>query len=225
MVTQLCKYCEKIVEIELFRKNRKKCKNCERKCGREYRKSDYGKQKAKIWSTNNKERHAKLQSDWAKNNRTYLNNKFNERIKTDFNFKMKKTCQRHLLLNLNKKMSTMKYFSCSVELFTKWLEFCFTGDMNIDNHGTKWHLDHVIPVSLFDLNKETERFLCFHYLNYMPLYAEDNIRKQNKIIYSQIIKHIDNIIEFHIKNELMIEIKYFELLARHLIMPGISLEF
>ena len=53
MVTQLCKYCEKIVEIELFRKNRKKCKNCERKCGREYRKSDYGKQKAKIWSTNN----------------------------------------------------------------------------------------------------------------------------------------------------------------------------
>ena len=152
-------------------------------------------------------------SDWAKNNRTYLNNKFNERIKTYFNFKMKKTCQRHLLLNLNKKMSTMKYFSCSVELFTKWLEFCFTGDMNIDNHGTKWHLDHVIPVSLFDLNKETERFLCFHYLNYMPLYAEDNIRKQNKIIYSQIIKHIDNIIEF------------FELLARHLIMPGISLEF
>jgi hypothetical protein len=225
METQLCKYCDTQVKLELFRINRKKCKNCEKKYGRVYRNNEHGRQKAIIWSNNNKERHAKLQSEWAKNNREYLNNKYNARTNSDFNFKIKKACQRQLLFNLKKKNTTMKYLSCDINFFTKWLSYCFSKDMNINNHGSYWHLDHVIPVSLFNLESEEERFLCFHYLNYMPLLARDNISKQNKIIYSQLITHLNNIIEFHINNELSIDKQYFELLARHLTMPGISLEF
>jgi hypothetical protein len=225
METQICKYCNNQVLIALFRKNRKKCKNCEKKYGREYRNNEHGKQKAKTWSNNNKARHTILQSEWAKNNRNHLNNKYNVRTKSDHNFKIKKACQRQLLLNLKKTSTTMKYLSCDIDLFIKWLSFCFDKNMNMNNHGSYWHLDHVIPISLFDLQAEEEIRLCFHYLNYMPLPAKDNISKQNKIIYSQLITHMDNIIEFHIKNELSIDKKYFELLARHLTMPGISLEF
>jgi len=226
METQLCKYCDNQVNLELFRTNRKKCVNCEKNDGRNYRNSVNGKQKAKDWSNNNRERHAELQSLWAKNNRAHLNDKFNSRSKSDFNFKMKKSCQKHLYNNIiNKSSCTMKYFSCDVKLFTNWLEYCFTDKMNMCNHGSYWHLDHVIPVSLFNLEKPAELYLCFHYLNYMPLPAKDNISKQNKIIYSQLITHLDNIINFHIKNELSIDKKYFQLLARHLIMTGNSLEF
>ena len=54
---------------------------------------------------------------------------------------------------------------------------------------------------------------------------EENISKQNKIIQSKLIKHKENIINFHKENNLEIEKKYIELLARHLIMSGTSLEF
>jgi len=223
--TQLCKYCEKQISIELFRHNRKKCKECEKLDGRKYRQSEYGKYKAVTWIENNKEKHKKLQSDWAKNNRQHLNNKYNTRYHHDFQFKMKKTCQKHLVNNLKKSLTTMKYFSCDIKLFTKWLMFCFTDKMTINNHGSCWHLDHVIPVSLFDLNKPDQLYLCFHYLNYMPLFVKDNLVKNNKLIYSQLLTHSNNIINFHIKNVLRIDINYFQLLARHLIMTGNSLEF
>ena len=64
-------------------------------------------------------------------------------------------------------------------------------------------------------------------MNYLEKIGKNviNCEKKNKIIYSQLITHLDNIIEFHIQNKLSIDKKYFELLARHLTMPGISLEF
>ena len=99
----------------------------------------------------------------------------------DFTFKMKKNCHRQLLENLKKKSSTMIYFSCNIEFFTKWMIFCFTDKMTIKNHGSYWHLDHVIPISKFDLTKPEQVHLCFHYLNYMPLYGKENLEKNNKI--------------------------------------------
>jgi len=220
-----CKYCENLLAKTMFRKNRRKCKNCEKKDGREYRQSELGKEKAKTWSNNNKEKHAKLQSEWAKNNREHLNTKYNARIKEDFVFKMKTLCKSHLKNNINKKSTTMKYFSCDINLFVKWLQYCFSDNMSFENHGSYWHLDHVIPVSLFNLNNDNELKLCFHYLNYMPLPAKENISKQNKIIHSQLKVHHKNIINFHEENKLEIDKEYFELLARHLIMSGNSLEF
>ncbi len=223
---KLCKYCNQELPLDYFRHNRCKCKECEKSCGRKYRQGIIGKQKAKEWTSNNKNKHKKLQSEWAKNNRQHLNNKFNLRWKNDVEFKIKKSCQKHLLNNLkNKQKSTMKYFSCDINFFIEWIEFCFTKNMTINNHGTIWHLDHVIPVSTFDLKNQDEVYLCFHYLNYMPLLAYDNTSKNNKIIYSQLVTHSDNIINFHIKNNLKIDNKYFQLLARHLKCSGNSLEF
>ena len=59
----------------------------------------------------------------------------------------------------------------------------------------------------------------------MPLSVYDNLSKNNKIIFSQLLIHSDNIINFHIKNNINIDKKYFQLLARHLKSSGNSLEF
>jgi hypothetical protein len=107
----------------------------------------------------------------------------------------------------------------------KWLSYNFTEETSFENYGSYWHLDHVIPVSSFDLKNPEEVYLCFHYLNYMPVTATDNLSKNNKIIYSQLLTHSDNIFNFHIKNDLIIDKKYFQLLARHLKSSGNSLEF
>lgn len=52
----------------------------------------------------------------------------------------------------------------------------------MENHSNYWYLNHIIPVSIFDLKKPEESHLCFNYLNYMPLSAKEYISKHNKIL-------------------------------------------
>ena len=52
--------------------------------------------------------------------------------------------------------------------------------MSFDNYG-KWHLDHIYPVSL--ANTEEEIIKLNHYTNFQPLWAEENIRKRNRLDY------------------------------------------
>lgn len=96
----------------------------------------------------------------------------------------------------------MKYFNCDIKLFANWLKFCFSEEMTMNNHGSVWHLDHVIPISSLDLKNPDKVYLCFNYLNYMPFLSHDNLSKNKKIIYWQLLTHSDNIIIFHIKNNL-----------------------
>ena len=54
--------------------------------------------------------------------------------------------------------------------------------MTWDNYG-KWHIDHIKPCSSFDLTCPIQQKLCFHYSNLQPLWAIDNLKKQDKINY------------------------------------------
>jgi hypothetical protein len=54
--------------------------------------------------------------------------------------------------------------------------------MTMENQG-KWHIDHIIPCASFDLRCPVQQLACFHYNNLQPLWAEDNIRKRDKINY------------------------------------------
>ena len=55
----------------------------------------------------------------------------------------------------------------------------FIDGMSWENHGY-WHMDHIRPCNSFDFTKEEEIFMCFHYTNYQPLWAFDNISKSDK---------------------------------------------
>jgi len=54
--------------------------------------------------------------------------------------------------------------------------------MTWDNYG-KWHIDHVIPTSVFNFEKpEDDDFKrCWSLQNLQPLWALDNIKKGNKL--------------------------------------------
>ena len=62
------------------------------------------------------------------------------------------------------------------------LEQQFQEGMTWDNYG-KWHVDHKYPASLFQITSlECDEFKkCWDLQNLQPLWAEDNIRKSNKI--------------------------------------------
>ena len=54
--------------------------------------------------------------------------------------------------------------------------------MTWENHGVVWEVDHIMPLSLYDLSKEENIFKAFHYTNTQPLTKSENRSKKNKIL-------------------------------------------
>ncbi|AYV85713.1 MAG: hypothetical protein Satyrvirus33_3 [Satyrvirus sp.] len=52
--------------------------------------------------------------------------------------------------------------------------------MSYDNYG-EWHVDHIIPISRFNLSILQEAKKCFNYSNLQPLWKIDNLKKSNKL--------------------------------------------
>lgn len=61
--------------------------------------------------------------------------------------------------------------------------------MTWDNYVTYWVLDHIIPVSWFNLENDTHRKHCFSWYNLRPLKKEDNLQKSNKLNLYTINQH------------------------------------
>lgn len=72
----------------------------------------------------------------------------------------------------------MPLLGCSVSFLKKWLERQFKSWMNWDNYGTKWHIDHVMPLARFDLTQPRQQYIAFHYTNLQPLSAKLNCQLQ-----------------------------------------------
>lgn len=81
----------------------------------------------------------------------------------------------------NKSKPTAKLLGCSQEEFLRYLESKFKPGMTWSNYGRKgWHLDHIIPLSAFDLTDSHQLEQACHYSNIQPLWWIDNLRKSNK---------------------------------------------
>jgi hypothetical protein len=186
------KYYIKNKEKILLRCKKNYIKNKERilKKGREYyqkNKKIINKRKRnyqKLYCSKNKEKILK----WAKKARMKRRDKFNkyirDRLKTDINFKLRKTIRARIRLALKndkKRSKTLKLLGVNnIITAKKHLEKLFKPRMTWKNHG-KWHIDHIIPCSSFDLTKASEQRECFHYTNLQPLWASENLAKGSKI--------------------------------------------
>lgn len=64
------------------------------------------------------------------------------------------------------------------------LERQFTTGMSWENYGRDgWHVDHIVPRSLFDLSDERQFRKCWELANLRPLWAKDNKQKSNKSVF------------------------------------------
>lgn len=65
--------------------------------------------------------------------------------------------------------------------FKVYLESLFQPGMVWENYGNDgWHIDHVRPLSSFDLLDPVQFSQACHYTNLQPLWAKDNLSKGNK---------------------------------------------
>jgi hypothetical protein len=115
--------------------------------------------------------------------RKKITKKYLERRKKDPVFKLLTTLRGRIVKVLkgnSKSKSTQELIGCNIEQLWIHLEKSFKPGMTRENHG-KWHLDHIIPCSSFDLTKPEEQAQCFHYTNLQPLWASENLAKGSKI--------------------------------------------
>ena len=78
------------------------------------------------------------------------------------------------------KISTTEtLLGCSFEHVKSYLESKFQPEMTWENYG-RWHIDHIIPCSFFDLTDSNQQKMCFNYRNLQPMWKLDNISKCNR---------------------------------------------
>ena len=107
----------------------------------------------------------------------------NERLKTDVKFRLKQNVSRRIreiLTNfgIEKSEKTIYYVGCNLQDLRKYLENKFQEGMSWQNYG-KWHIDHIIPCSSWNLVDVKELKMCFHYSNLQTLWASENIKKKD----------------------------------------------
>lgn len=102
---------------------------------------------------------------------------------------LKENYRRRILLALKSKKafkskSLTKLLGCSIENYKRYLENKFyinpkTGEtMSWENHGLKgWHIDHIKPLTNFNLVKIKEQMKAFNFKNTQPMWAYENLRK------------------------------------------------
>ena len=107
-------------------------------------------------------------------NTTARRNKLNERLAHSVRVRITQMIK-------NKSLNTVDILGCTWEELKVYLESKFQEGMSWENYGRDgWHIDHIKPLSKFNLNNPDELKKACHYSNLQPLWAKDNLRKSNK---------------------------------------------
>ena len=119
---------------------------------------------------------------YKKRNRHKIRKYQNKRVREDLNFRLARLLRsriRHAVRGNSKIGSAVQDLGCSVEELKMYLEHKFQFGMSWDNYG-EWHVDHILPLSRFDLTDRKQFKKACRFTNLQPLWAEDNLRKGNK---------------------------------------------
>ena len=126
------------------------------------------------------------QKKYAMKNRAKISKKEKDRLNNDPLFRMRKNLRRRLtaaIKNCQKKGSAITDLGCSVQYLRVHLESLFSEGMNWSNYGFgpgKWNIDHIKPLTRFDLSDPDEIKIACNYKNLQPLWMLDNKTKGNK---------------------------------------------
>ncbi len=190
MEIKTCSKCKEKKDVCDFNKSsrnesglRGECKNCQKQ---------YYNQNVEKLKKRRKERYSEKSDEELTRNKVYYEkNKTliikNLKIKrqTDYFFRLKNNIRSRLIQflsshKLHKDNKTFDIIGCSPEFLKDYLENKFIDGMSWELVGKFIHIDHIIPLS--SAKTEEEIYKLCHYTNLQPLWAEDNLRKGDKIL-------------------------------------------
>jgi len=85
-------------------------------------------------------------------------------------------------VGLRKNSKTADLIGCDFDTFRAHIESQFKRGMRWDNLGKVWHIDHIAPVSKFNLSDPADQRRAFHFSNMRPLRVLENLTKHDSII-------------------------------------------
>lgn len=147
-------------------------------------KSDYISKYNKEYRELNKEEINEKRKEYRANNREKINEYSRNRLKNNKSARLAKRLRGRLndfLKNKNftKTLGFQEYIGCSQADLVKHIESLFQPGMTWDNYNYEtWHIDHREPLS--SANDEEEMYGLCHYSNLQPMWAKENIKKNNK---------------------------------------------
>lgn len=251
-ITKCCSICNKDKALEDYHRNSKICKICFNEKRRSKYASDEEHRRKLIESATQfkiqkkLERHAILDAERKKFVEEHGEDKklckYCEKIVSKDRFRHNrlkcKDCERDDLYikftrgirasiwnRLTKKTKhTIEYLGCNYQEYFQWLSYNFDGIFSFENWGPMWHVDHVIPLSKFDLSIEEQQHIAFNWRNTMPLLAKENLKKNNKIDILQIEQHYKKLVEYHTQHNIELPQEFVNLYATHSNCSGNPLE-
>jgi len=235
-IQQECVVCNKLQSVSLFIKNRQICKECNNNNRKQKYKNDEEYRQKLIKMAGDFKHNKVIERQKLKEVEIGIDNKtcnYCDEIKYNTYFrhnrlkckdcerdepieKFKRVIRSRIISALNcKNKHTIEYLGCNTTEYLKWILDNNNG-YTLKNRGSEWHIDHVIPLSRFNLDNEEEHFIAFNWRNTMPLDAKENLSKNNKIIQTQIEQHYKHLIDYSIENKLDLPQVFIDLFAKHL---------
>ncbi len=242
---QTCTTCNKEKPMSSFNKNRAKCKDCCNECRRKtYEENEEHRKKliqqALAFKHNKVLERQKVRLEEqirmgidnkqcsvcsqikAKDNFRYNRLKCKDCERDDPLEKLRRNIRSRIHAALNKKeLHTVEYLGVNSVEYFKWLFAC-DERYNLENKK-EWHIDHVIPLSKFNLDIKEEQLIAFNWRNTMPLSVRENLSKNNKIDTLQIEQHYNRLLEYHENNTIEMPQVFIDLFAKYLV-AGTPLE-
>jgi len=105
------------------------------------------------------------------------------KMATDLDYRLRTLLRGRLskaLIKGYKKGSAVLDLGCSIQHLKLHLELFWDEGMSWLNYGKgdgQWSIDHIKPLSSFDLTDRTQLLQAVHYTNLQPLWHVDNMRK------------------------------------------------
>jgi hypothetical protein len=144
------------------------------------------KNKKKEWHKFNEERLKEYHKNYKLKNKKKRNEQIKRRLEIDIGFKISRNLRSRLNLAIKtnqKSGSAVHDLGCSIPELKIYLESKFQEGMSWDNWSfTGWHIDHIVPLDSFDLTNREEFLKACHYTNLQPMWAEENLKKNNRIL-------------------------------------------
>ncbi len=173
-----------------------RCRSCRSKLKKIYRANNKDKirNSGKLYQECNREKISKRKHRYYINNKQdildYQKDYKNKKRKEDTNYRLSHALRRRLrsaIKSNQKSGSAVKDLGCTIDELKSHLEKQFfsnprTGEqMTWDNWSRNgWHIDHIEPLSWFDLQNREEFLRATHYTNMKPLWAKENYSKKNR---------------------------------------------
>ena len=217
----LCRKCHKAkLKHESYERNKETCLNRSREWREKNkdvlkaRESTYHQQnkekrnqQAKEYYQKNKEKikeHRKLFHEQNPENRKEQQKKRREIPEVKLEMTLRRRARRCLIYGNR----CMEYLGCSIHFLHFWFKYLFKiidDNMTIDNHGSYWEIDHVKPVSSFNLENEEDIKACFHWTNVSPLEKSLNKKKSSNYTEKDLLtqkERVKNFLELCDKNNI-----------------------